>query len=453
MHAFTVEIGDDDGARCHNERVSPAENRPDPDPAAEPTLPAFGPLAVHRPHGGAERSAVIDLAAIRHNVRRLAEIAHPARLMAVVKADGYGHGAVPVARAALAAGAHALGTAHVGEALELRRAGITAPLLAWLHTADTDFEAALRHDIALGVSGAELFEIARTAQRIGVTARLHLKVDTGLGRNGFAMGQWPEAVRAARELEQEGRVVVDGIFSHLAVADEPQRAETAEQLAVFADAVRIAREAGLRPRLRHIANTPGTLSLAEPGGPDPEILRGDMVRTGVGIYGVSPFADRSPEELGLLPAMTLRTSVANLKRVPAEQGVSYGLSYRTAAETTLALIPVGYGDGVPRVATGAPVRIQGRTYPVAGRIAMDQLVVDLQTTEDVSALLGAEAVLFGSAEEAPSVREWADAAGTIDYEIITRISPRMQRVYVDTRRDLAADRVAEERLAGEARHD
>nr|WP_260853427.1 alanine racemase [Kocuria palustris] len=416
-----------------------------PDPAAE-----FGPSTVRRAGAQPERSAVVDLAAVRHNVRRLAELAHPALLMAVVKADAYGHGAVPVARAALAAGAHGLGVAHVREALELREAGIRAPILAWLHTADTDFEAALRQDVSLGVSGTELFEIAETARCLGRRARVHLKVDTGLGRNGFALSQWPRVVEAAGGLEQDGVLRVDGIFTHLAVADEPQRPETDEQAQAFADAVRTARAAGLSPRLLHLANTPATFSLGEPGTlADPQTVRADLVRTGIGIYGVSPFADRSAAELGLLPAMTLRTSVANIKRVPAGQGVSYGLSYRTETATTLALIPVGYGDGVPRVATGGPVAIAGRTYPVVGRIAMDQMVVDLGTTEDMSALLGAEAVLFGGVG-APSVRAWSDAAGTIDYEIVTRISQRVPRVHVDTRSDLALERVAQERAAAQA---
>ncbi|WP_331709365.1 alanine racemase [Kocuria palustris] len=418
-----------------------------PDTRSQPPAAAFVVQDVHRPGAAAERSAVVDLAAIRHNVRLLAELAHPAALMAVVKADAYGHGAVPVARAALVAGAHGLGVAHVREALELREAGIRAPILAWLHTADTDFEAALQRDIALGVSGAELFEIAATAQRIGRTARIHLKVDTGLGRNGFALSQWPQVLETVLGLERDGALRVDGIFSHLAVADQPERPETDEQVEAFAAAVRQAREAGLAPRFTHLANTPATLSLGQPGAlADPQTMRGDIVRTGVGLYGVSPFADRSAQELGLLPAMTLRTSVANIKRVPSGQGVSYGLSYRTSEATTLALIPMGYGDGVPRVATGAPVMIEGRTYPVVGRIAMDQMVVDLRTTEDMSHLLGAEAVLFGG-EGAPSVREWSEAAGTIDYEIITRISPRVQRVHVDTRADLAFDRVAQERAA------
>ena len=407
-------------------------NRAEPlqPPAALPTaLPAlaegFPPPA--RP----ERSAVVDLAAVRHNVRRLRGLAAPARLMAVVKADAYGHGAVPVARAVLEAGADALGVAHVGEALELRAAGITAPVLAWLHTVDTDFRAALAQDVEIGVSGWELAPVAAAARELGVTARIHLKVDTGLGRNGATEQQWPRLVAAAAEAEAAGLVRVAGIFTHLAVADEPARPETGEQLARLRAAVDVARAAGLRPALRHAANSPGLLSAAGRERPDEMVL--DMVRVGVSLYGLSPFPDRTPEDLGLVPAMTLRTTVNAVKEVPAGQGVSYGLNYVTDRPTTLALVPLGYADGVPRVGTGGPVRINGRTYPEVGRVAMDQIVVDLGApglSAPEHGLLGAEAVLFGAGQN-PSATEWADAAGTINYEIVTRVSPRVPRQYVD----------------------
>ena len=358
---------------------------------------------------------MVDLAAVRANVRRLRDLAAPARLMAVVKADAYGHGAVPVARAALEAGAHALGVAHVGEALALRAAGIGAPVLAWLHTVDTDFRAALAADVELGVSGWELAPIAAAARALGTTARIHLKIDTGLGRNGAPEALWPELVRAAAQAETEGLVRVVGVFTHLAVADEPSRPETREQLERFRAAVATARAAGLRPGLRHAANSPGLLSAAGLERPGDMLL--DMVRVGVSLYGLSPFADRTPEQLGLVPAMTLRSTVSAVKEVPAGQGVSYGLSYVTDRPTTLALVPLGYADGVPRSGTGGPVRIQGRTYPEVGRVAMDQIVVDLGApgrSAPEHGLLGAEAVLFGAGEN-PSASAWADAAGTINY--------------------------------------
>ena len=318
---------------------------------------------------GMERAAVIDLDAIRHNVRQFLDVASGAELMAVVKANAYGHGAVPVARAALEAGAQWLGVAHISEAQELRAAGIQSPVLAWLHTPQSDFSAAVALGIDLGVSGWELPHLIAAIRKGERPARVHLKVDTGLGRNGSTLQQWEELVGSAREYQDQGLIRVVGIFSHLAVADEPWRSETDEQIAAFREALMIAEEAGIHPDVRHLANTPATLSR-----PDCHF---DMVRVGAGLYGLSPFEKEPPERLGLRPAMTLRTVVANVKIVPAGHGVSYGLNYRTSQETVLALIPLGYADGIPRIAEGGPVSIQGHTYRAVGRIAMDQIVVDL----------------------------------------------------------------------------
>lgn len=372
-----------------------------------------------------ERQALIDLAAIRHNVRRLAEIAAPARLMAVVKADGYGHGALPVARAAVDAGADWIGVAHISEALPLRAAGIDIPMLAWLHTPESDFAAAVAADVDLGVSGFELDPIAAVARALERPARVHLKIDTGLGRNGAMPADWENLVGRAVEYQEEGLLRVVGIFSHLAVADEPEREETDEQLRVFRDAVAVATDAGIDVEVRHLANTPGTLSR-----PDTHF---DLVRTGVGIYGLSPFASATSQQLGLRPAMRVSAKLANCKEVPAGQGVSYGLTYRTESATTLALVPLGYADGIPRIATGGPVSINGEVYPVVGRIAMDQMVVDLLATGIAGTdrdLVGTDAVLFG-ADGVPSVDAWADAAGTINYEVVTRISSRVSRRYIN----------------------
>lgn len=370
---------------------------------------------------------MINLEAIRHNVRHLADLAAPARLMAVVKADAYGHGVVPVARAALEAGAEWLGVAHISEALALRAAAIYSPVLAWLHTTDSDFHAAVASDIDLGCSGWELARIVAAAQQLRKTARIHLKIDTGLGRNGSTPEDWPALVAAARQAELTGDVTVVGIFSHLAVADERSRVETDEQLEAFTTAVAQAKAAGLTPLVRHLANSAGTLSR-----PDTHF---DLVRVGLAIYGLSPFTDTTSADLGLRPAMTLRTLVSMCKDVPASRGVSYGLDYRTSDPTTLALIPLGYADGIPRIATGGPVRIADVTYPVIGRIAMDQMVIDLGEAALVASgasVIGAEAVLFGPGDDGEaSVDEWAAAAGTINYEIVTRISPRVPRVYRD----------------------
>lgn len=371
-----------------------------------------------------ERSAVIDLDAIRHNVRRLAAAASPAKVMAVVKADAYGHGAVPVARAALQAGAAWLGVAHISEALALRAAGIDAPLLAWLHTTDSNFGAAVAAGVDIGCSGWELERIVAAAREQERPARVHLKVDTGLGRNGATPESWDRLVGEAVEYQDQGLLRVVGIFSHLAVADEPERPETDQQVAAFREALAIAEDAGVDPEVRHLANTPATLSR-----PDTHF---DLVRVGLGIYGLSPFDGQTSAELGLRPAMTLRTLVSQCKDVPEGQGVSYGLHYRTRTASTLALIPVGYADGVPRVATGGPVRVAGKTYPVVGRIAMDQMVIDLGPEASGTDLQGAEAELFGDgADGGPTAEDWARAAGTINYEIVTRVSPRVPRRFIN----------------------
>lgn len=370
---------------------------------------------------GCERAAIIDPAAIRHNVETIASYVRPAKVMVAVKADGYGHGAITVARAAVEAGADWIGVAHVAEAIALREAGIEAPILAWLHTAGTNFSAAIAQNIDIGISGWELDEVARAAEDLQTPANVQLKIDTGLGRNGCTVEQWPQLVARAHEHQERGLMSVVGIFTHLAVADEPDRRETDEQLQVYRDALQTAEDAGLSVTLRHVANTPGALSR-----PDAHF---DMVRVGVGVYGQSPFADRAAEDLGLKPAMELRTTVANVKRVPAGQGISYGLTHRVDRPTALALIPLGYGDGVPRIAVHAPVQIAGRVYQSAGRVAMDQFVVDLEDP-DTEVTVGDDVVLFGGSSGI-SAADWGRAAQTINYEIITRIGGRVPRLVID----------------------
>ena len=395
-----------------------------------------------------ERSATIDLDALEHNVRRLKELIGERTLIAVIKADAYGHGAYPVARSAIAAGADLLGVVHVSEALELRADGIDAPLMAWLHTPSTDFEAALQEKIRLGVSGWDLEAVAAAAERTGERAIVHLKADTGLGRNGATVADWPALVARAASLEESGLITVEGIFSHLAVADEPARAETAQQLDALDTFVAQAREAGLDPKIVHLANSPATLTASMEGWDAEERLLGDGVRCGLALYGLSPLPEVTAEDLGLKPVMTVGSYIAAVKEVPAGQGVSYGLRYRTDKPTTLALVPLGYADGVPRIAENAPVRIypgaqnaesgavpnnaEGTTYRVVGRVAMDQMVVDLGEpglSDPALGYLGAPAILFGAGEN-PPVEEWADAAQTINYEIVTRISSRVERLYV-----------------------
>ncbi|WP_024756660.1 alanine racemase [Streptomyces exfoliatus] len=370
--------------------------------------------------------AEIDLGALRANVRTLrARVAPHVRIMAVVKADAYGHGAVRCARAALEAGADWLGTATPHEALALRAAGITdVPVMCWLWTPGDPWDQGIEAGLDMSVSAMwALEEVVEAARRVGRPARVQLKGDTGLGRNGCQPADWPELVGAALKAEAEGLVKVTGLWSHFACADEPHHPSIAAQLDVFRSMLTYAEEAGVEPEVRHIANSPATLTLPE--------AHFDLVRTGIAMYGVSP----SPElgtsaELGLRPVMTLKASVALVKHVPAGHGVSYGHHYVTGDETTLGLVPLGYADGIPRHASGrGPVLVGDTVRTVAGRVAMDQFVVDLGG--DVPEP-GTEAVLFGPGDRGePTAEDWAVAADTIAYEIVTRIGARVPRVYLD----------------------
>ncbi|MFF4604259.1 alanine racemase [Streptomyces sp. NPDC001339] len=372
--------------------------------------------------------AAIDLAAVRSNVRALRERAPGAELMAVVKSDGYGHGAVPCARAARAAGAAWLGTALPEEAFALRAAGDTGRLMCWLWTPGGPWRKAIELDIDVAVSGLwALREVTAAARACGRTARVQLKIDTGLGRNGCQPADWAELTRAARAAEAEGALTVTGVWSHFACADEPGHPSIAAQLAAFREALGTAEAAGLRPEVRHLANTPATLTLPE--------AHFDLVRAGIGVYGISPSPEiGTSEDFGLRPAMTLEASLASVKRVPGGHGVSYGHRYSTPGATTLALVPLGYGDGIPRHASGTgPVLVAGKWRTVAGRIAMDQFVVDLGGEP---AEAGDPAVLFGPGDRGePTAEDWGRAAGTIGYEIVTRIGSRVPRVYVDSDMD------------------
>jgi alanine racemase len=363
------------------------------------------------------REAVIDLDAISANVRRMRAVTGGTRVVAVVKADGYGHGAVPVARAALRGGADILGTSDVDEALALRDAGIDAPLLSWLHAPDRSFGSALSAGIALGVSsGEELRRVAEAAED-GRPAHVHVKFDTGLSRNGVGRSDWGAVVDALRHRVADGRVVLDGVFTHLSnTSDEDDRAA----VRAFAEAVALVRSSGLEPRMIHAAATAAAIAVPE--------SRFDTVRLGIGMYGFSPVPGVSGADLGLVPAMRLVASVASVKTVAPGSGVSYGYRYRTTDRSRLALVPIGYADGVPRQASSrGEVTIRGVRHRVAGRIAMDQFVVDVG---DAPAEVGDEVVLFGDpATGVPSASEWAEHADTIDYEIVTRIGPRVPRRY------------------------
>lgn len=365
------------------------------------------------------REAVIDLDAVAHNFRTLRDRVGAEKTLAVVKADAYGHGAVPVARTLVAAGADWLGTADLDEALALRLAGITAPILCWLHGPETDFAPAVENGIEIAVSSIEQLERVAGAARAAAASDLavHVKVETGLSRNGLAPELADALFARAAELERERVLHVRGLMTHVS---NTSRDDDLAAVALFEAIVASARSAGLDPELGHAAATAAALRIPE--------SRLDMVRLGIGLYGLTPFDDETSAELGIRPAMTLRAQLAAVRRVPAGAGVSYGYDFRTDKSTTLALVPLGYGDGIPRQASGrASVAIGGHSYRSVGRIAMDQFVVDVG---DADVSVGDDVVLFGDARNGvPSADDWAEAASTINYEIVTRIGARVPRTF------------------------
>ena len=391
--------------------------------------------------------AEIDEAALCDNAAVLADRLSPARLKCVVKANAYGHGIDLVAPALFSAGWREFCVATIPEALHLRSLlGPEAQILAWLYGPTTDLDEAVRADIQLGISTVDsLDRLAEAARRTGITARAHLKIDTGLGRNGLAPEALVRAFDWLRRHAEERRTAdtdhgdlatapdaaadirIVGIMSHFAVADEPERPETAAQSAVFSSAhgqLRAVLDAadgrlGESDDLDvHIANSPGALTL----GPCP----GTSARVGLALYGLSPLEDGDPAVLGLRPVMRLVSTVINLKDIPAGHGASYGLTFTAATDTRFALVPGGYGDGLPRAASNrAEVAIRGRRYPVVGRIAMDQMIIDIGAGNNEVAI-GDEAVIFGPG--GPSAAEWGTWANTINYEIVTQLSARVDRV-------------------------
>lgn len=367
---------------------------------------------------------VVDLAAIRHNVRRLKQIAGPGvQMMTVVKADGYGHGMVPVAAAARAAGAEWLGVATIDEALALREAGDTGRLLCWLDAPGEEYAAAIERDIDItAYTLAELTGMTEAARSLGSTARLQLKVDTGLSRGGAALDDWPELVQAVRKAELAGEVRTTGIWSHFAASDEPDHPANDAQEKAFLAALDVAAEAGLSPEVRHLANSAATVLRPS--------SRFDLVRCGIASYGCDP-APGHTHGLGLVPAMTAHGRLAMVKPIRAGSGVSYGHTWTADRDTTVGLVPMGYGDGVPRHASNtAEAWVAGRRRPVRGLICMDQFVVDLDG--DLPGA-GEAVVLFGTGERGePTAQDWAEACGTINYEIVTRIGGRMSRIVVDS---------------------
>ncbi|HWU21851.1 MAG TPA: alanine racemase [Nocardioides sp.] len=383
-----------------------------------------------RPGLGAGRIEV-DLGAIRHNAEVLRATTAVA-LIAVVKADGYGHGMVACARAAKRGGAEWLATATPEEAVALRQAGLEGPILCWLTVPGTDLAPAIEAGIDLtAYSTDELDTIAAAAaglDRLDLrTPRVQLKVDTGLSRGGAPRSAWPALFARAAAGEREGRWRITGIWSHFASSDEPEHPANDEQEGRFREALALAEDAGLTPEIRHLANS--AAAILRPS------ARFDAVRCGIALYGLDP-APGHTSDLGLVPAMTARAELAMVKDLAPGDAVSYGRIWIADHATTVGLVPVGYGDGIPRhasspdPATSAEVGVGGKNRPIRGRVCMDQFVVDLGGDRPAP---GSDVLLFGPPSlGGPTAQDWAEACGTINYEIVTRIGGRMARIYVDS---------------------
>jgi alanine racemase len=356
--------------------------------------------------------AVIDLSAIAANVQKL-KAASGVELMAVVKADAYGHGLVPVAKSAIAAGATWLGVALVEEAHSLRAGGVTVPILAWLVPPGSDYATAIDAQIDLAVPSLEIFnEILATGRR----ARIHIEVDTGMTRGGF-LEEWADFLKS-----DFSKVEVVGIFSHFARADEVSEKQNQDQLANFNKAISDLAAVGVHPQLKHLANSAATMTN--------QSAAFDLVRTGIAMYGLTPDLEHlgTSKSLGLLAAMEVRAKLHLVKKVPANSPVGYGATELTSRDTVLGVVAMGYADGIPRVARAVGVSFDGNRSPIIGRVSMDQFVVDLGP--ETSAKAGDYVVIFNNGENGEfTAEDWGVASSSINYEMTTRIGPRVPRIF------------------------
>ena len=397
-------------------------------------------------------SAAVDLAAIRHNLGVLRAAAPGALQLATVKANAYGHGLLPVARAALDGGADWLGVAQLAEAFTLRRgldeAGVAraeAPILAWISTSSSDFAAAIEADIDLSVSWTwVLADICAAARQVGRPARVHVKIDTGMSRAGSTLADLPALASALRMAADDGLVDVVGAWSHMSRADDPSEAgnaSTASHVRIFEEGLAILADAGVTPRIRHLSATSGILWHPE--------AHYDMVRAGIGLYGLSPDpAVATAEQLGLIPALELRAPLTSVKVIEGGTPASYGGTWVAPTRRWIGLVPLGYGDGILRaVSNRARVVVHTASgpfnAPIVGRVCMDQFMVDLGQAEgspgtptarsgQAPATPGDIATLFGSGAGGEALADdWAQAAGTINYEIVTHLGAHIPRIYRD----------------------
>ena len=372
--------------------------------------------------------AIIDLAALESNVRRLLS-GSKAKGLAVVKADAYGHGLIPIAERAVKAGASWVGTALLEEAIKVREGGIKVPIISWLTPIHDDFEAALQNQIDLAVPSIEhLTAVIKAADKTEIKPRLHLEVDTGMTRGG-ALGEWKALLHATSDLLKSNRVSVIGIWSHFARADEPGHKFNDEQIRNFEERVAEAAGYGIKPELLHLSNSAATLSN--------ESAHYDLVRMGIAMYGLSPDVKNMGDsaKLNLHPVMSLRSQIHLVKDVPAGVQVGYGGTAITKEATKVGVITMGYADGVPRNANSiAGVLVGNKKAPILGRVSMDQFVVDLGNNSIARA--GDWAYLIGSSvgdggADGYTADAWGQASGTINYEIVTRIGPRVPRIYIN----------------------
>ena len=366
--------------------------------------------------------AEVDLQAIKNNLT-LIKSKTSAQVLAVVKADGYGHGLIPVSEAAIEAGADWLGTALLEEAIELRKNGIKVPIIAWLTPCGEDFKEAINLDIDLSISSLEvLTEIVTAGEQLKKLPRVHIEIDTGMSRGGIG-DDWKVFALECSSLIKENKLEVVGIWSHFARADEPLEKMSQEQLLVFSNMVNELKSLGIEPKFLHIANSAAALTFKD--------SHKSIIRWGIGLYGLSPDVNNlgDSKSLKLQPAMKLKAKLNLVKTVKAGATVGYGASAIVTHDTKLGVVAIGYADGIPRNAnSSAGVWVAGKRAPLIGRVSMDQFVVDLGATS--LAKTGDEVIVFGNGNQNEyTVDEWAKACGTINYEIVTRIGPRVPRIY------------------------
>lgn len=367
--------------------------------------------------------AEVYLDNIVHNIREIRRITDKkARVMAVVKADGYGHGAVEVARKVLGNGAERLAVAILDEGLQLRRAGITAPILILGYTPEGQVETAIEHDLALTVytmEGAEA--VSRVAADKGTKAKIHIKLDTGMGRLGFLPEE--KSISDIVKIFHLPDIIVEGIFTHFATADEKDKTYTREQFERYMWVCSRLEEEGITLPIRHVANSAAIIDFPE--------MHLDMVRAGLILYGMYPSEDVNRARLSLKPAMALKTRVAHVKKLPPGCSISYGATFTTTRDSIIATLPLGYADGYTRLLSNkGEVLIKGCKAPIVGRVCMDQCMIDVTQIEGVG--VGDEVVLFGQQQGSViSAEDVAGQIGTINYEIVCMVGKRVPRLYFE----------------------